>query len=207
MNNPIKVIVFDLGNVLVDVDYTNALERISGFSRKKPREIVSTLVGSDITGRFEEGNISPEDFFLEIKSLLGLEISYEAFVPIWNEVFFLSSTNRAVYSLANQLRLRYEVVLLSNVNKLHYEYLKKNFPVFNVFSRVFASCEMGLIKPDRRIYLKILESLGVAAQDVFYTDDRAELIESARELGINSFIFKGITKLTEDLTKAGVLQA
>ena len=86
----IKAVIFDLGNVLVDFDYSIAAKRIKHFSSINIKDIPKLLISSKITKVFEEGKISPGDFFLHIKSLLKLDISYEAFVPIWNEVFFLT---------------------------------------------------------------------------------------------------------------------
>lgn len=201
----IKAIVFDLGNVLVDFDYSIAAKRIAHFCNLSIKDIPKILLNSQITRVFEEGKIQPEDFFLRVKDLLGLDISYEAFVPIWNEVFFLSAKNRSVFSLANILRDKYKIAVLSNINTLHFGYLKKNFPVFDIFHAVFASCDMGLVKPDLKIYNEVLSVLKVGPEEVFYTDDREELIKSARLLIEHSFVFKDAKKLKNDLTKSGVV--
>jgi putative hydrolase of the HAD superfamily len=205
MADEIKVVLFDLGNVLVDFDYSTAAKRIMHFCDKNPKALYDFFFGSDACLLFEEGKISPQDFFNKVKDSLGLKISYEAFVPIWNEIFFLSAKNRAVYSLANKLSLRYQVSMLSNINVLHYEYLKKSFPVFSIFHQVFASCELGLAKPNPLIYRKVLEVLQVGPEAVFYTDDRKELIECARSLGIRGFTFKGVNQLKDDLVSSGVI--
>lgn len=205
MSQGIKLILFDLGNVLVDLDYSIAAKRIAYFCEKKPDEIIELLLGSDLTKLFEEGKISPQDFFSQVKKMLGLKISYERFVPIWNEIFFLSAKNRFVYSLANNLRNDYRTAMLSNINVLHYDYIKEHFPVFNIFEKIFTSCKMGLIKPDPRIYKQVLEELDVNAEDVFYTDDRKELIDSAAALNINSFVFTDCDKLKNDLLTMGVM--
>ncbi len=204
MDKAIEVILFDLGNVLVDFDYTISANRISNFCDKGPEEIIKLFLGSGLTTSFEEGKISPEDFFSKVKEMLGLSLSYKAFVPIWNEVFYLSAKNRSVFSLVNQLRNSYRVALLSNINTLHYEYLKKHFPVFGVFHKVFASCELKLVKPDQLIYQRALAELGANAENVFYTDDRPELVESARGLGIKAVVFKEVRQLKADLLNSGV---
>jgi len=204
MDKAIEVILFDLGNVLVDFDYTISANRISNFCAKSPVEIVKLFFGSGLTTSFEEGKISPEDFFARVKEMLDLKLSYKAFVSIWNEVFYLSAKNRSVFSLVNNLRRNYKVALLSNVNTLHYEYLKKHFPVFGVFHKVFVSCELKLVKPDRLIYQKTLSDLNVKAECVFYTDDRPELVASARELGIKAVVFKEVRQLKAELLNAGV---
>jgi putative hydrolase of the HAD superfamily len=136
--------------------------------------------------------------------MLDLKLEYESFVPIWNDIFFLTAKNRAVYSLANHLRAKYQIVLLSNINVLHYEYLKQYFPVFNIFHKIFTSFELGVVKPDRAIYQKALQDLGVLPENVFYTDDRIELIKSAKALGINSFLFTSPEQLKNDLVNSGV---
>jgi len=203
MNN-ISTIVFDLGRVLIDFDHNLAAERIKRFTNKSAQEIYELIFSSDITILFEEGKISPQEFFAKMKAMLELNLSYESFVPIWNEIFFWTAQNRAVYGLASSLRQRYKIVVLSNINILHYEYLKQYFPLFSAFNHVFTSFELGCIKPGHEIYKKTLEKLNVSASEVFYTDDRQELVESARQLGINSFCFTGIHQLKSDLTSIGV---
>ena len=205
MSQGIKAILFDLGNVLVDFDYNIAAKRIAHFCDKNPKDLIKLLLSSNIANLFEEGKITPEEFFAQVKDMLNLKISYSRFVPIWNEVFFLSAKNRSVYSLANNLRNNYKVAILSNINILHYAYLKQYFPVFNIFHNVFVSCEMGLTKPDLKIYSKTLEALEVIPEGVFYTDDRDDLIKSAAALKINSFKFSDVKKLKNDLISLGVV--
>lgn len=205
MSKGIKVILFDLGNVLVDFDYNIAAKRIAYFCEKGPKEIGNLLLGSNETHLFEEGKITPEEFFSQVKNILSLNLSYARFVPIWNEVFFLSAKNRSVYSLANNLRNNYRIAVLSNINILHYTYIKEYFPVLSIFHNVFVSCKMGLIKPDLKIYGKTLEALGVAPEEVFYTDDREDLIKSAAGLKMESFIFTDVKKLKSDLMNSGVV--
>lgn len=203
-NNRIKAIIFDLGNVLIDFDHTIAAGRISRFCNKTPQEIFGLFFNSQLTRLFEQGRISPSDFYLKLKEILNLDLSYEAFVPVWNEIFFLTQKNRLVYNLANSLRPHYKLALLSNINVLHFAYLKKSFPVFDVFHSVFTSCEMGLTKPDALIYEKILKELKIKPSEAFYVDDRPELVESAKKIGIRAFLFKGIEELKKDLKETGV---
>jgi len=200
----IKAIIFDLGNVLVDFDHNLAARRIAEFTDKGPEEIFNLFFDSELTGLFEEGRISPLDFFSKIKDTLVLKVGYDSFLPIWNEVFFLSEKNRQVYLLAQALKKKYRLALLSNVNILHFDYLKKEFTVFDVFHHLIASYEIGYRKPHPLIYRQALGTLEAEAGNVFYTDDRPELIEGARALGIRGFVFRGIEQLKQDLSSAGV---
>lgn len=206
-NSRIKVVLCDLGNVLVDFNHKRAAQRISGFCARSPLEIYNLFFDSQVTVAFEEGKISPQEFYSKVKEMLDLKLSYDSFVPIWNDIFFLSAGNRKVYALLNKLRADYQTALLSNINILHYEYLKKNFPVFDVFHNRFLSYELGLAKPDKLIYQKVISSLGVSAEEIFYMDDRPELIESASGLGIRGFVFRDVPGLLRDLAGLDIVPA
>jgi len=203
-NNKIKAIIFDLGNVLVDFNHKRAAERISKFTDKSPQEIFNLFFDSELTGLFEEGRISPQEFFLKVKEMLNLKLDYDGFVPIWNGIFFLTEKNLAVYNLAKQLKNCYKLALLSNINILHFDYLKKKFPVFDAFHNIITSYEVGFRKPHPLIYKKTLSVLEASPNQVFYTDDRPELAESAKELGIRGFVFRGIEQLKKDLINSGI---
>jgi HAD superfamily hydrolase (TIGR01509 family) len=103
------------------------------------------------------------------------------------------------------LRVNYKTALLSNINILHYEYLKKNFPVFGAFDQIFLSFQMGLIKPDKEIYNRTIQELGVSPQEVFYTDDRPELVQSAKSLGLQGCVFTNFEQLTVELKASGII--
>ncbi len=201
----VRGIILDLGKVLVDFDHTIAARRIGPYAGKTPQEIFSLFFSSDLTGRFEAGKIGPEEFFAQVRQLLSLDMEYEAFLPIWNEIFFLSDHNRQVYALAQRLRGRYPLALLSNVNILHFQYLRQHFPVFDVFDHLLTSYEMGAVKPDPVLYLRAVEILRCAPPEVFYADDRPELVERAAALGIRAFVYAGPQRLREDLVSCGVL--
>lgn len=202
--NAVEAIVFDLGNVLIDFDHRIAAGRISGFTDYSPKEIFNLFFDSELTGLFEQGKIQPQDFFRKVKEILRADIEYPEFLPIWNEIFFLSDKNHQVYGLAKLLRCKYRLALLTNINVLHFEYLKSAFGVFDVFDKVLASCELGLSKPNPQIYKKTLEILGVLPGETLYFDDRTELIESAAGLGIRSFLFRSVEQLKKDLVACGV---
>jgi len=204
-NHKIKAVVFDLGGVLVDFDHGIAARRISAFCSKTPQEIFDLFFDSEITGLFEEGKIPPRDFFQRVKEMLGANLDYEGFLPIWNEIFFLTEKNNSVYDLTKVLRKRYRIALLSNINVLHFDYLKSTFPqIFDTFHHIIASYETGFKKPQTQIYKRTFEILGVSPEEIFYTDDRPELIQSAQGLGVSGFVFKNIPQLKADLLSVGI---
>jgi glucose-1-phosphatase len=204
VSDQIKVIVFDLGRVLIDFDHQIAAKKIAELTRKDPQKIFELFFDSQLIQSFERGKISAEDFFVSVSRLLGLELSFEKFLSIWNQIFFLSEENKSVYALGKGLKKNLRLALLSNINILHFEYLKSNFPVFDIFNDIFLSCEMGFIKPEPEIYLRVISSLGVLPGEIFYVDDRPELIEASLKLGLRGFVFKGADQLKTDMVSCGI---
>lgn len=199
--------LFDLGRVLIDFDHGISAGKIAALTRRPVGDIYDFFFASALVQDFEAGKIAPEYFFFRVRDALDLEIGFGEFAEIWNDIFFIRPHNRRVYELARRLRRTHIVALLSNVNLLHFQYLRRRFPVFDVFDYIFASYEMGCVKPDPRIYALALEALGCAPQEVFYTDDRPELIAAASGLGIRSFVYSGIARLEADLASCGIAAA
>lgn len=204
MDNRIKAVIFDLGRVLIDFDHLIAARKIIRFTGKDKTDIFNLFFDSHLTKEFEEGQISPEVFFAKVKEALELKLSYAEFLPIWNEIFFLNRHNDEVQTVARALKNSYKTALLTNVNILHFEYLKERFDIFSPFHHIITSFEVKVRKPEAAIYRKALEILDVSPHEAFYTDDRPELIASAKELGIRAFVFTGPEQLKNDLVASGV---
>ncbi len=202
----IKAIIFDLGNVLIGFDHRIGVEKILKHTSKSTQEIYDLFFDSVFTREFEKGRISCGEFFDRVKGLLGLEIGYEEFLPIWNEIFFAKPEMEEFIASLNSGR---KLVLLSNVNQLHYEYLTSAFPsAFNLFrpDNIIPSFRTGFMKPDREIYELALTLCGAKAEEVVYVDDRADLIEAASGYGIPSIRFKDVNQLKQEFLNLGIIQ-
>ena len=200
----IRAVIFDLGKVVLDFDHAIAAKKISRLTDKSPEEIYSLFFDSRLIQVFEEGKISPEDFFSEIKRMLSLPLGFPEFMAIWNEIFFQTEQNRQVYRLARALKGRYTTALLSNVNRLHFEYVYASFDVFDAFDFLLLSYKLGCVKPSPEIYHRALSIIGTAPEATFYVDDRPELIMQAHKLGFRAFVYQGIEQLTKDLASCGI---
>lgn len=206
MENNFKAFLFDLGNVLVSFDHRIAVKRIANFSRKSPEEIYQLFFDSEFTCLYEEGNITSMEFFLKIKSLLGLDINYENFIPIWNEIFFLTNDNLQVHRLTLELKDKYKIFLISNINELHFNYIKQSFKVLDGFEKLFLSYEVRSRKPDPEIYKIAIEHSCALPQQIVYIDDREDLVKTGQGMGLNCFLFKGARELRKELELLGVMQ-
>ena len=90
--------------------------------------------------------------------------------------------------------------MISNINELHFEYLYKEHPqVFSLFDELILSFKVKSIKPEIKIYQALRTAAGVEFENIVYIDDRADLIEAAKEFKLNCIQFVSHDKLIDDL--------
>lgn len=197
----IETIIFDLGNTVVNFDHRIAVRKILPFTDKSFKEILDLFFDSDITERFETGKINSRQFFNEVKKMLNLKLSSGNFEPIWNEIF---SCNQEMERLVKKLSNNYRLVLLSNINQMHMDYIKKEFEIIKSFDIIVASHEVGHRKPAKQIYEHALKAAKCHKHSLVYTDDRLDLIKISSSLGINSIQFKNAGQLKKELKGFGI---
>jgi putative hydrolase of the HAD superfamily len=205
MERIIKAIIFDLGNVLVGFDHHIAVKRIQSHTLMPADKIYDLFFDSELTREFEKGKINPVEFFEKVKRALDLKISYEQFLPTWNGIFFRKpETEEFIRSLSHGLTL----VLLSNINKLHYDYcidaFSSSISLFD-FDKVIPSCATGFVKPQKEIYDLAIEASGTDVRNIVYVDDREDLIDAAKSYGLLSIHFKGIEQLKKEFQELGII--
>ncbi len=192
------VLVFDLGRVLIDFDPDIIISRLSPYTTWSPQDIRYLFSTAEFIDAFEKGKLAPEEFFSILRRILKLDhLDYESFVRIWNDMFFPIPE---MLSLVRWLRERTNVglVLLSNVSSLHYEFLYSQYQELSMFDAYILSYEVGYRKPEKGIYRRLLD-ITKGARALFYTDDVERFVYSARELGIDSEVFRGYKKFLFDL--------
>lgn len=202
MDKKYDLVLSDLGNVLINFDHRISVRKILLYTPMKEADIYNLFFDSNLTGLYEEGRISSGEFFEKVKKLLQLNIDYQAFLPLWNDIFFETELNIKYQDFLKSIKDRYKLVMISNLNESHFEFLKKKMPIFSEFDKLVLSYEVGFRKPAPEIYNAALKSVGVDVSRTFYIDDRKDLIESASELGIKGIVFNGeeaFQKITEEL--------
>lgn len=205
IKNKYEAVLCDLGNVLVNFDHRIAVKKILALTPKKEEGIYQLFFDSGITKDYEEGKITSLDFFKRVKDSLELDMDYTAFLPIWNDIFFETPLNKKMQDFLKKIKNRYKLVMISNINETHYEFLKKKMPIFGEFDKLILSYEVGFRKPSPEIYNAALRAVGAKNSGAFYIDDRLDLIEAAKGLGIKGVAFNGeeaFKKITKELSTA-----
>ncbi|PIV24548.1 MAG: hypothetical protein COS40_01825 [Deltaproteobacteria bacterium CG03_land_8_20_14_0_80_45_14] len=202
--NRIEVILFDLGNVILPFNHYQIAEKLSRFSQKKefrdPSKIFPYLFDFEkgAVNGYEVGRISSSEFFQSLKEFLQLSLSFEEFIPIWNDIFL---ENQEVSEIILSQKGRWKLGLLSNTNPLHFDYILSKFPIVRVFDQWILSHEVGFKKPAVEIYQKAIEWASVEPKKILFIDDMKKHVEVAISLGMQGIHFTSASQLKEELCK------
>lgn len=196
------IVVFDLGNTLIRFDHNIAAKKVKDLSNVPYDDIYQAFFDSPHTRAFEKGEMLSGEFYVGMKELLGLKLDYDEFVPIWNNIFWEDEVSCGI---ARRLKANgYTLFLLSNVNKLHFEFIERKFNILNIFDEMILSYIVGSMKPERAIFDEVIKRAGGDRAKILYIDDREDLIKEATALGIDSIRFEGGEKLGKELKDRGI---
>lgn len=199
---PVRAILFDLGNTLLPFNHLRASRALARFACKMPEALYQSFFDSVIQQEHDEGRLSGREFYERVRTLYDLSCTYEQFVPIWNDIFW---ENAEMAALVSRLKASYRLIGISNTNQLHFEDARARFQIVRDVETWVLSYEVGARKPDAAIYQKAIEVAGVAPQEIVYVDDRLDLIEAGRALGLRAHPFINAQRLAAQLKAAGVM--
>jgi putative hydrolase of the HAD superfamily len=200
--SPVEVILFDLGNVILPFNHYQIAEKLSLVSQKKefrdPQRIFSYLfdLQKGKINDFDIGKVSPPEFFQSLKKHLDLSISFEEFIPIWNDIFV---EDQEVSRIILSLKGRWRLGLLSNTDPLHFGYILTKFSIMMAFDKWILSYEVGFQKPAIEIFHKAIEWASVEPQRILFIDDVKKHVEVAVSLGMQCIHFLSAQQLKEEL--------
>ena len=191
MDSKIKNVVFDLGGVLINLDFDSCLNafRTAGFTNIE--EQVRQMQGNGVFSRFELGEISPEEFRDAIRKEADESLTDRKIDDMWN--LMLLDIPREKLDLLLKLREHYMVYLLSNTNRIHWDYAceqmfcYRGFRVNDFFEDIFLSFEMHKAKPEKDIYEQMMKEANILPEETFFIDDSAINCQAAISLGIQSY--------------------
>ena len=187
-----KAIIFDLGNVLLPIDLDKTYAAFSAYSSLNKQEIGSNIIDNQLWVPYEAGKQSDMEFREFLSSRLDLTISDFEFDEAFSAL--LLDFHEGVYEWISSLKSTYHLILLSNTSSIHAERFTKvslgptGENLFSLFHQVYYSFEMGLVKPDPAIYLRVLTEQGFSASEVLFFDDNLANINSAKSIGIDSYL-------------------
>lgn len=192
-----RSLIFDLGKTLVHFDFQRGYRALEGLCPYPAPEIRQRLIATRLVEQFETGLVEPRDFVGQMASALDLRVDYDGFCEIWGSIF---AETLVPEGLLEALHARYRMVLLSNTNAIHFEFIERRYaPLLRHFDDFVLSFRVRAMKPQADIYRAAIETAGCPAEQCFYTDDVADYVVAARAMGIDAVRFESAAQLEREL--------
>lgn len=201
----ISTVIFDLGNVLLHFNNQLIVERLRPFVDDLDA-VRAAPAWKELVSSFERGQVDSIAFIEESVRMMHTDsIDHDRFMSIWNDIFWI---NEPLAALLPELSGKVRLVLLSNTNPLHIDFLQKRFPVlFDSVSLKIFSHEARMAKPDVGIYREVLKRANVAPEDCLFFDDIEQHVRMAASIGINAYQYVSVQGVRDILAAYEILEA
>ncbi|MFX1500477.1 MAG: HAD family hydrolase [Promethearchaeota archaeon] len=204
----VKAIIFDLGGVVIDLDFSNFYNQIiiqSPLNKPQTPIMLEFFRQSDM---YHQGNMTDEEFYQLACDLLQIcMLDQASFFNAFNSI--ISGYNPHVVEIIKKIKEsnQYKLIALSNVNSSHWDYiLKKGWNFIDLFDEFILSHETHLIKPNPKIFEYAIKKAGCKPKKILYIDDGINNIRSAKELGIIGIKYTTSEDLLEELKKFNIVK-
>lgn len=191
MNEQIEAVIFDLGGVIINLDYSRTGNAFKELGLTDFDTAYSQLQQTELFDRFETGHVSSFHFINRLLDQLPQGNNGNRVVHAWNAMIGDFPKERLEW--LSEIGKKYRTFLLSNTNTLHMEAVRRSLEkttghqqLESYFEKVYLSCEMGLRKPDPAIFLRVCEEQGLKPETTLFIDDSPQHVEGARVAGLQA---------------------
>ncbi len=199
----IKCIIFDLGGVVID--FTNEEHYYPYLSKKSGASIrsIKKVIEGKMWAALDKDYITQKDFEKAVARKFGLEPKDVKWYVMYEKT---ARIDKGTIKVLRKLQKNYTVAYLSNVDRSRYTYTAETLlkPYRDLFKYKFASCEIRLRKPTRRVYAYVLERMKFKPSEAIFIDNMKENVVGARKAGLKGIVFKNAKDLERQLRKAGI---
>jgi len=179
----INTIVFDLGNVLVDVDY-----RLFTDAMGWDYDAFMAFYATDFFREFETGKRSEAEYFVELNKHIHLNEGDEQ--RYRDNIHRSFPLRPKTWAMVHWLKKHYNIILFSNTNSLDYNAVDNKIELKRVIRSSFVSHAQGLLKPDPAAYRRLVELFNIDPSETLFVDDRQENIDGAKKAGWHAELIK-----------------
>ena len=193
----IRALIFDLGGVLLRTEDQSPREQLAARLGIPKDKLYYQVFESESARLAMIGKMSAEAHWESVRVALG--ISSGAFQEVRAEFWAGDRLDKDLVDYLGSLRPRYQTALLSNAWDDLRGIIERTWKISDAFDEMIISAEVGIAKPDPRIYQLAVDCLGVRPGEAVFVDDFIENIDSARAFGLQVVHFRGNQQLREDL--------
>ena len=199
----IDVLLFDLGGVVLDIDFERSFQKWSHHSGVAVETIQSGF-RHDQVYEHERGEIGSTEFYRHVSESIEIELSFDQFKEGWNEI--LVAPIPQTIELLHKLAPRVPLHAFSNSNPMHKEHWERNFKnELKPFNRIFVSSDLGHRKPELEAYLHVIEAINVEPKSIVFFDDLADNVEAARTVGMQAVQVQSPADITSFVHSTGLM--
>jgi putative hydrolase of the HAD superfamily len=201
-NHDIRVVLFDLGNVLVDLGDISEMHAMLN-TQGEESDVWLKWLRSPTVAAFDAGKITFDQFADRLLKEVNSNIDREAFKAsfrAWPRGLFAGALE-----LVESVKPEYHRAILSNTNAAHWPRLMDEMALAGKFHSYYASHLVGFVKPDDAIYLHVIEHLQVLPEQILFIDDNQVNIDTANRLGMLAYRVKGVDAARDVLHRYGVI--
>ena len=190
MSEPVEALLFDMGGVLIDVDFARVTRRWAKHAGAEPEAIHARYSQDDAYASHERGDITINQYFAALRGSLGLDITDAQFLDGWNAIF--AGVIPGVSDWLQPACARLPSYVFSNTNPAHEEFWAPRYAdTLKHFRKVFVSSTIGLRKPDKAAFDHVARDMGVANARILFFDDALTNVEGARAAGLQAILVRG----------------
>jgi FMN phosphatase YigB (HAD superfamily) len=196
---PIRNIIFDLGAVLLDIDYNRTADAFKKLGLVNFDAIYSKKKQDHFFDDFEKGLMPEEVFRSEIRKHLPATVTDNEIDSAWNAMLIGMPAGRTDW--LTEMGKRYRIFLLSNTNTIHirgFQHLVGE-SFHSLFEKTYYSCELGMRKPDAEIFERVITENILKRSETLFIDDSPQHVEGAKRFGLSALHLKDGVRVEEIL--------
>jgi putative hydrolase of the HAD superfamily len=199
----IDALLFDLGGVLIEIDFDRAL-RIWATSAGAPfAALKSRFTFDEPYMRHERGEIDGRAYFASLRDTLGVDLTDEQLAEGWNSIFVRELPN--IRDHLSRLGRRYPLHVFSNSNPTHRAVWEAGYPeVLRHFRRIFVSSDLGVRKPEPEAFHRVADEIGVPIGRILFFDDTEENVTGARAVGMQAVRVRSVADIEQAAWELGI---
>lgn len=199
---PLKTILFDLGNVLLNFSHERMCQQVADLFSVSPDLVKERIFTNGTYLVFDRGRLTENDLHKQLQMDFKVDCEIDALRRAVGDIF---KPNKQMHEFLPALKEQgLRLVLLSNTCVTHIDWVKSNLPTLKYLDDLVLSYEVGACKPEPEIYQAALQKINCQPNECFYTDDIEDYVQAGRTHGLNAEVFESAEKFRQDLAAFGV---
>ena len=201
MPGKIKVLLFDLGGVVIDISFDEAFKVWANYANVKTEALKQKWTQDEAYEQHERGEIKAEEYFASLRQSLSINLTDEQFREGWNAIF-LGEVNETV-SLLKDLKQHMPLYAFTNNNATHHEKAKAlYYETLAIFNQIFCSFQMRKRKPEAEAYAFVAKEIGAEPKEIMFFDDSEINVKAAHQSGMQAVLVKTPQDVAEGVKSA-----